>query len=126
MSVTIKDFTAGQVAYIVTRRTSRDNDTIDRVIVGKVGRKYVTLLTIGGRYAIKFEEIPEHPYLLEVTNMGHKRMLFPSEKAAREYQEAEDIRKWLCTCFQRRTKRDYTLGQLRAVKAILEGGPDGI
>jgi len=90
----------------VAGRGSHDNNAIDKVIVAKVGRKYVT---IWGRYEIKFKEIPEHPYLLEVTNGGYERMLFPSKKAAKEYQEAEDIRKWLRTCYLRGAERDYTL-----------------
>jgi len=122
--MTIKQFTKGQTAYILgDGNTAISKKEPVEAIVSKIGRKYVTVTT-GGRWEIQFGEtfIADHPYLRENTNRGASRMLFPSSDAVSEYLEREDLKRWV----QQATGWDkigrYTLGQLRAVRRILEGG----
>ena len=35
------------------------------------------------------------PYLIEETEYGSPRLLFPSEDAVREYQEREELKEWV-------------------------------
>jgi len=122
--MTINRFTKGQTAYIL----GDGNTVISKkepveVTVSKIGRKYVTVTT-GGRWELQFGEtfIEDIPYLRENTDRGAPRMLFPSSDAVSEYLEREDLKRWV----QQATGWDkigrYTLGQLRAVRQILEGG----
>lgn len=61
------------------------------------------------------------PYLIEETEHGSPRLLFPSEDAVREYQEREELKEWVRVAAGWDKIGRYTLEQLRAVKKILEG-----
>lgn len=61
------------------------------------------------------------PYLIEETEYGSPRLLFPSEDAVREYQEREELKEWVRVAAGWDKIGRYTLEQLRAVKKILEG-----
>ena len=85
-----------------------------------MGRKYVT---ISGRWGERFREAHNRdmPYLIEETEYGSPRLLFPSEDAVREYQEREELKEWVRVAAGWDKIGRHTLEQLRAVKKILEG-----
>ena len=109
----IKSFKPRQTVYIVgDERRPRDKFSAVKAEVAKVGRKYVT---ISGRWGERL------PYLIEETEYGSPRLLFPSEDAVREYQEREELKEWVRVAAGWDKIGCYTLEQLRAVKKILEG-----
>ena len=119
--MTIKDFKVGQTAYIMgdgcTQRKRFDTWAAE---VTKIGRKYITVETPGG-WDMKFRETEgSNPYLVEQTEYGAARLLFPSRKAVDEYREREELKNWVRTAAGWDKIDRYTLTQLRAVKKILE------
>ena len=90
----IKDFIAGQTVYIVGGGIkARSGLYATKAEVEKVGRKYVT---ISGRWEEKFREPHgDKPYLIEQTEYGSPRLLFPSEQAVYEYREREELKDWV-------------------------------
>lgn len=117
----IKSFKPRQTVYIVgDARRPRDKFSAVKAEVAKVGRKYVT---ISGRCGERFREAHNRdmPYLIEETEYGSPRLLFPSEDAVREYQEREELKEWVRVAAGWDKIGRYTLEQLRAVKKILEG-----
>ena len=117
----IKSFKPGQTVYIVGDvRRSREKSFAIEAEVAKVGRKYVT---ISGRWGERFREVcnGDMPYLIEKTEYGSPRLLFPSEDAVREYQEREELKEWVRVAAGWDKIGRYTLEQLRAVKKILVG-----
>lgn len=117
----IKSFKPRQTVYIVgDARRPRDKFSAVKAEVAKVGRKYVT---ISGRWGKRFREAynRDMPYLIEETECGSPRLLFPSEDAVREYQEREELKEWVRVAAGWDKIGRYTLEQLRAVKKILEG-----
>lgn len=77
----IKSFKPRQTVYIVgDARRPRDKFSAAKAEVAKVGRKYVT---ISGRWGERFREAHNRdmPYLIEETEYGSPRLLFPSEDA---------------------------------------------
>lgn len=117
----IKSFKPRQTVYIVgDARRPRDKFSAVKAEVAKVGRKYVT---ISGRWGERFREAHNRdmPYLIEETEYGSPRLLFPSEDAVREYQEREELKEWVRVAAGWDKIGRYTLEQLRAVKKILEG-----
>ena len=123
--MTIKDFTPGQIAYIMgSRFTQRDKLGTQMAEVTKIGRKYVTVENSGG-WNYQFEETSESRlYLVEHTDYGDRRLLFPSKEAVDEYREREELKTWVRTAAGWEKIDRYTLAQLRAVKKILEEEPD--
>lgn len=121
--MTIKDFKVGQTVYLVgDYRTQKDRFRSIEAEVVKVGRKYVT---ISGNWGLQFEGTAEsRPYLIEHTEIGARRLLFPSSKAVDEYREREELKTWLRTAAGWEKIDCYTLAQLRAVKKILEEESD--
>lgn len=115
----IKDFSVGQTVFIIGERIrSRGELNIVKAEVAKVGRKYVT---ISGRWAAQFKATAESlPYLVEQTEYGSPRFLFPSEQAFNEYKEREELKDWVRRMAGWDKINRYTLVQLRAVKKILE------
>ena len=118
--VDIKAFEQGQTVYIVgTDRQRRGERAVREAEVAKVGRKYVT---ISGRWGERFRKtLGDAPYLIEATEYGSPRILFPSEDAAREYREREELEEWVRLAADWKKIDCYTTEQLRAVKKILEG-----
>ena len=117
----IKSFKPRQTVYIVgDARRPRDKFSAVKAEVAKVGRKYVT---ISGRWGERFREAHNRdmPYLIEETEYGSPRLLFPSEDAVREYQEREELKEWVRVAAGWDKIGRYTLEQLRDVKKILEG-----
>lgn len=115
----IKDFSVGQTVFILGERIrSRGELHIVKAEVAKEGRKYVT---ISGRWAAQFKGTAESlPYLVEQTEYGSPRFLFPSEQALNEYREWEELKDWVRKMTGWDKINRYTLDQLRAVKKILE------
>lgn len=116
--MTIKDFKVGQTVYILGdgRRIGDGKETAAEVV--KVGRKYVT---ISGNWAMQFKETCEsRPYLVEHTDYGTARLLFPSREAVDDYIEHEELKMWVRTAAGWEKIDRYTLAQLREVKRILE------
>lgn len=122
--MTIKCFKVGQAVVIAgdggAARASRKGRT--EAVVTKVGRKYVTVLPVGGGYETKYREGDSERlgYLIEETNIGSPRLLLPSVRAADAYYEAEELRLWLVKAAGWGGVHRYSLEQLRQVKQILE------
>ena len=113
--VTIKDFTKGNTAYIVTRNYGRSTiSIITETTVKSVGRKYVTVSTWDRKFKNSNSE-----YLCEVVTYGESDLLFKTEQEAKDYIEKEDLALWLGCLTTFRTEK-YSLEQLRKVKEILE------
>lgn len=117
--MTIKDFKVGQTVFVVGDGCiQRDRSRTTEAKVVKIGKKYVT---ISGNWGMQFKETSESgSYLVEHTDYGAPRLLFPSREALDEYLEREELKTWVrtATCWD---KIDgYTLAQLRAVKNILK------
>lgn len=121
--MTIKDFKVGQTVFVVGDGcTQRDRFRTTEAEVVKIGKKYVT---INGNWGMQFKEASESRfYLVEHTECGAPRLLFPSREALDEYRELEELKTWVrsATCWDK--IKSYTLAQLRAVKKILEEGKE--
>ncbi len=119
--MTIKDFVVGQTVFVMGDSCyERDKYETTAAEIVKVGRKYVT---ISGNWGMQFMETGEsRPYLIEHTEYGAPRMLFPSMEAVDEYREREELKTWVRTAAGWDNINRYTLTQLRAVKTILEAG----
>lgn len=118
----IKKFTVGQTAHIMGDGRSRKThlETVEAEVI-KVGRIYVTVKTPGG-WPMKFGDLGNHePYLVEKTDIGAPRMLFPSAEAVTEYREKQHLEAELRTAFDWNHIGRIQLEKLRAVKRILEG-----
>ncbi len=116
--MTIKSFVPGQTAYILDgiRREGDSSATLAKIV--KVGRKYVTT---DGLWEAKFKETSDtRPFLIEHTNYGAPRLLFPSSEAANEYLEREELKRWVREATGWNRIDRYTLHQPRAVRDILE------
>lgn len=86
----------------------------------KIGRKYVT---ISGAWATNSKRLLRTaPYLVEHTEFGMPRMLFPSSEAVCDYVECEELKTWVREAAGWSKIDRYTLGRVRAVKKILEAG----
>lgn len=120
--LTIKDFKAGQTAYVAGRRYNNSAGLAMAAEVTKVGRRYVTVRV--GAYEVRFKEghSTDCPYLVEHTDYGAGSLLFPSSEAVDEYCELESLHSWLRRESDLQKSKKYTLTQLRAVKEILEDG----
>lgn len=118
--MTIKDFKVGQTVFIMGEgRTQRDKFRTTAAEVVKIGRKYVT---ISGNWGMQFKETSgSRPYLIEHTEIGAPRLLFPSKAAVDAYCEREELKTWVREAAGWGKIDSYTLEQLRAVKKILEG-----
>lgn len=121
--MTIKDFKVGQTVYIIGDfRTQKDRFRSIEAEVVKVGRKYVT---ISGNWGLQFKgTAASRPYLIEHTEVGAPRLLFPSREAVDEYREREELKTWVRTAAGWEKIDRYTLAQLREVKKILKEETD--
>ena len=59
-------------------------------------------------------------YLIENTEVGIPAMLFPNQQTADDYTELMELRNWFLQSFNWSKINQYTVGDLRAVKQILE------
>ena len=116
----IKDFKVGQTVFVMGGSGSqRERFRTMAVEVVKIGRKYVT---INGNWGLKFKEVNKsRPYLVEHTEYGSPRLLFPSREEVDNYIEREELKTWVRTAVAWDKIDRYTLAQLREVKRILEG-----
>ena len=120
--MTIKDFRIGQTAMIAGdgRYGVADKRGMGQVTVTKIGRKYVTAQDDVGR-EMRFRACEtEQSYLIEETEIGSPRLLFPSEQAIEEYYELERLKHEIRKMMDWSRIGRYSLSQLRAVKNILE------
>ena len=122
--MTIKDFKVGQTVFVMgDGSVQRDRFRTAAAEVVKIGRKYVT---ISGSWGMQFKETgSSRPYLVEHTEYGAPRLLFPSREAVDEYREREELKTWVRTAAGWDKIDRYTLAQLRAVKKILEEADHG-
>lgn len=113
--MTIKDFEAGQKAYILCMHKGRNcGPSIIRESVKAIGRKYVT--TSSDR---RYFSSDRSPYgLLEARDWGEETLLCPSMEDAAMHIEWKLLELWLYNISS--AHKRYTLEQLRQVKAILE------
>jgi hypothetical protein len=117
--ISIKDFKVGQTAYLLSENTRPLK--LKTVEVQKIGRKYVTVKYGWGIFKYGVEDyLPEA--LVEQTEFGNKDLLFVSEQAAADYLEKIELEKWLQNAVQRYGRLNFSIEQLRKVKAILEEG----
>ena len=112
--LTIKDFTKGDKAYIVSGRYSRNGMSIGEVTVTTVGRQYVTVGE--NAWSRKFQNWNSDK-LLEKVDCGESAYLFKNRQEAEDYIENEQLRVWLSSLNAYSSK--YSLEQLRKVKEIL-------
>jgi len=113
MNVTTKDFKKGRTAYIVSRVPTI---SIVAAKVKSAGAKYVIL---DMAWYPKFQNV-NAPYLIETGDTAFQnRMLFPTEKAAKEYFEQKSLMNW----FESLRVSQLSLEQLRLMKVILESEP---
>ena len=94
--MTIKDFKVGQTVFVMgDGSVQRDIFRTAAAEVVKIGRKYVT---ISGSWGMQFKETgSSRPYLVEHTEYGAPRLLFPSREAVDEYREREELKTWVRT-----------------------------
>ncbi len=121
-AVTLKDFSVGTTAYAISDKHGNGNYEMSEYRVTSVGRKYVTVtgmaLSVSAfRFGIS---AASNEYLAEIMDYGWPKKLFPTKKKAEEYIEKENLRKWLDDAFMYPKAKEYSLDQLRRVKAILE------
>lgn len=126
--MTIKDFKPGQTVYALSRTRGKTTEHfIKRYTVVSVGRKYVRAAPEGSINTDEFfldEETDS--FLTENITWRERTRLFLTEAAANDGIELDMLRDW----FRRKAVESwriekYTLGQLRAVKEILEGQENG-
>lgn len=125
-AVSLKDFSVGAIAYAVTKKNGNGNPEISEYRVTSVGRKYVTVtgmaLSVSTfRFGVS---TASNEYLAEAVDYGWPKKLFPTKEKAEGYIEKENLRKWLDDAFMYPKAKEYTLDQLRRVRAILEEKKD--
>lgn len=120
----INDFKPGQTVYALMVRKGRTTEHfIMRRTVHSVGRKYVhTNKENGGYHEQFFKQREEDEYLIEKEDWGNSRLkLFLTEQAANDYIEKTMLQAWVMEAVSFRKIETYTLDQLRAARAALEG-----
>lgn len=115
--MTIKDFIVGQPVCVLSfRRHMKQEPLYHETTVVKVGRKYVTII-YGNK---QFEKRTNIDFaLLEHVDWGYPSYLFPSRKDAEEFVERNELAQWISTATRSSYQFQYSLDQLRRVKAIL-------
>lgn len=122
--MTIKDFKPDQIVYsleIITGKTKEH--FIKRYKVVSTGRKYVRAAPDGSKvYPTEFYlEDKDNEYLTENRDWGNRELLFLTENSVNDYIEKIMLLDWLRKETSEYKLRAYTLGQLRAIRKILEG-----
>lgn len=112
--MTIKEFQAGQIAYILCMHTGYNQEpTLKEITVKSVGRKYVTV-----NNGVQYFQRDDSPYgLVEKCNLNSRTLLCPTKGAAEKYIEWKKLSIWLYEVGH--FNKQYTLDQLRQVKKIL-------
>lgn len=119
--VTLKDFFVGAVAYIVMDK-GHGNLELSECRVVSAGRKYVkvTGMVLAVSTWCFGVSAASDEYLAENIDYGWQRRLFPTKEQAAEYIEREELRRWCYEAMMFPKSKEYSLDQLRRVKAILE------
>ena len=119
----VKEFEKGATAYILDCGYRSKGDVIECEIES-VGRKYVVAKPVSCPYAKKFEENESYDNALsEVEKYGYSDLLFKTKKDVEKFQELQDLRRWLSSALSGYGRRQaLSLEQLKAIKAIVEGG----
>lgn len=119
----LKDFAVGQKVYLVSSNGAKE-DSVQECVVRSIGRKYLkTENADHGSFVIRYFVVSTKetdPFLIEHTEYGDKRLLFPAKEAVAEYFELLSLRDWLVDAADWPERNLYTLRQLRAVKEILD------
>lgn len=111
----IKDFKAGQDAWLFYEK-----GCVEKVTVSRVGRKYVCVQNFG--YEKQYKECGWCTEgLIENRDWGERAFLFPTEEKMLEFQERGQMEDWLYSTVCRGIKNRFSLEQLRKAKEILEG-----
>lgn len=115
----IKDFKVGQTVFILDNDARSKKKEPVMYIVTNVGRKYVTVRC--GSWITQFgaEEWADG-FLVEKTEFGSKKYLFPSQESVNNYLERQDLQVRLRMATEWQKVGRYSLKQLRAVVRILE------
>lgn len=122
--MTLKDFKPGQTVYNLRIITGKSTEySVTRYKVVSIGRKYVRAAPDGSDiYPTEFYLADEdNEYLTENRDWGNRTLLFFTESNINDYIEKIELRKWFRNEISEHKLRTYTLNQLRAIKAILEG-----
>ena len=119
----VKEFEKGATAYILDCGYRSKGDVIECKIES-VGRKYVVAKPMSRLYAKKFVENECYDKALsEVEEYGYADLLFKTKKDVEKFQELQNLRRWLSsTLSDHRRQWALSLEQLKAIKAIVEGG----
>ena len=114
--MTIKDFDISGRVYTVKKKRGSDGG-FERSCrtVTSIGRKYVK----AGPYEFYAPENTDE-YFVEKTPYSPEYRAFPTAEAADEYVERENLRQWLREAATWSQLEKYSIGQLRAVKDILQ------
>lgn len=118
-----QDFKPGQDVAIVDFAVWQTPNIISAVVT-KVGAECVFAKAAADNRERNFVVSGRDGAFLEELKAPPRHYLFPSVEAARDYFERQDLVAWLMQALEWRRRQTYTLGQLRAVKAILEPGVD--
>ena len=114
--MTIKDFERSGRVYTVKKMRGVDGGfKRDCMTITSVGRKYVK----AGPFEFYAPDNTDD-YFVEKTTYSHEYRAFPTAEAADEYIERENLRQWLREAAAWSRMEKYSIGQLRAVKEILE------
>lgn len=116
--MTIKDFTVGQTAFMVSRDGGENR--IIELPVAKVGRRYVTVGTVLG-YKFYAPDVAYEEFLVEKSDFGHPHLLFVTRQEAEDYLEKRVLWQDLRRRFSTTAVGKFTVAQLRAVKQIIDG-----
>ncbi len=116
----IQDFKAGQRVAVLCGRPENIKET-QLATVSRVDRKIVYIILDGfcmeTGYCLRNKK---DRYLVENIEVGTPAMLFPNKQAADDYIELMELRSWFLQAFNWSKIDQYTAGELRAVKQILE------
>ena len=122
--MTIKDFKPDQIVYVLKTITGKTTEHFIRIYkVVSVGRKYVRATPVENSiYTTEFYLADkDNEYLTESIDWGNRELLFLTENDVNDYIEKTMLRGWLRSEISERKIRALSLGQLRAIKKILEG-----
>lgn len=128
----IKDFKVGQTVYVeLTGNESRGKEPeqcIEEWEITSVGRKCIKAgeRSDGRIYGeITFEYRENDGGFVEKTDCCVDYILYPTRQEIKEKQEKSRLFREIEERFRYGSKKDISLGQLRAIHGILEGGNEG-
>lgn len=114
-----KDIEIGTTVYLKSGyNTSRRNMEVVETTITKVGRRYIEVEAGNGvRRGIKFDITNG---LKQVTNYTPEWILYFSKEEIEEEQEYDKLKEICMKAFDRWEGKEFTIDQLRRIKAILE------